>query len=78
MRKLFNLVLALVLVLPLFLVQASETVQAATGPLLFVNGEPVTTDVAAFIENGRTMVPVKFVADQLGYKNGTALRKKLR
>lgn len=32
----------------------------------FVNGEPVEMPVAPIIKNGRTMVPVRFISEQLG------------
>ncbi len=35
-------------------------------PVAFVNGEDVLLDSPAFIENGRTYLPVRFVADNLG------------
>ncbi len=35
-------------------------------PVAFVNGEDVLLDSPAFIENGRTYLPVRFVADKLG------------
>lgn len=38
---------------------------AASGVTLKVNGKNVTTDVAPFIQNGRTMVPARFVAENL-------------
>lgn len=68
LRKVLYMVLTLALVVPFLLIQTHQAVQAETAPMLFVNGEPVKTDVSAFIESGRTMVPVRFVADQLGYK----------
>ncbi|MBE6679086.1 MAG: hypothetical protein E7598_01030 [Ruminococcaceae bacterium] len=37
-------------------------------PVAFVNGEDVLLDSPAFIENGRTYLPVRFVADKLGAK----------
>ncbi len=35
-------------------------------PVAFVNGEDILLDSPAFIENGRTYLPVRFVADNLG------------
>lgn len=35
-------------------------------PVAFVNGEDILLDSPAFIENGRTYLPVRFVADKLG------------
>ncbi len=37
-------------------------------PFATVNGTPVQLDAPAFIENGRTYLPVRFVADHLGAK----------
>lgn len=35
-------------------------------PFATVNGEPVALDAPAFIENGRTYLPLRFVAENLG------------
>jgi hypothetical protein len=34
----------------------------------FVNNKPVTLDTPAKIKDGRTLVPLRFVSEQLGYK----------
>jgi ribosomal protein S19 len=33
-----------------------------------VNGVPCTTDVAPYIKNGRTFVPVRFISESIGAK----------
>jgi tetratricopeptide (TPR) repeat protein len=47
------------------------------GVKIFIRGHKITPDVPPFIENGRTMVPVRAVAEALGlevkYENGTVL-----
>jgi hypothetical protein len=50
------------------LLPAGSTVLKLTvgSTTLEVNGQPVTMDVAPFLENGRTWVPVRFVAEKLG------------
>ncbi|MDO4531953.1 MAG: stalk domain-containing protein, partial [Bacillota bacterium] len=35
-------------------------------PIAIVNGDPVELDMAAFIENDRTYMPLRFVAEHLG------------
>lgn len=34
---------------------------------LIVNGKDIASDVSPFIQNGRTFVPIRFVAEALGY-----------
>src|SRR5450756_2018120 len=50
------------------LLPAGSTVLKLTvdSTTLEVNGQPITMDVAPFLENGRTWVPVRFVAEELG------------
>jgi hypothetical protein len=52
----------------LTLLPAGSTVLKLTvgSTTLEVNGQAVTMDVAPFLENGRTWVPVRFVAERLG------------
>jgi len=52
----------------LALLPAGSTVLKLTvgSTTLEVNGQPVAMDVAPFLENGRTWVPVRFVAEKLG------------
>jgi maltose/maltodextrin transport system substrate-binding protein/arabinogalactan oligomer/maltooligosaccharide transport system substrate-binding protein len=50
------------------IVQGSKTiVLTIDSSKLTVNGKAVTIDAPAKIINGRTMVPVRFVSEQLGY-----------
>jgi|GEM_PF-6712100 len=37
-------------------------------PVAYVNGEPVEIDVAPTIVNGRTLVPVRFVSEAMGFQ----------
>lgn len=39
---------------------------AQGGVKIVVNGKEVKTDVECYIKNGRTMVPVRFIAEELG------------
>lgn len=49
------------------LTKGETTIQLTEGsPEAMVNGEKVTLDVAPFIVSGRMMVPVRFVAEQIG------------
>jgi len=47
-----------------------QTVQAAQGRTVnvFIDGQKITSDPAAFIEKNRTMLPVRAVFESLGYK----------
>ena len=45
-------------------------VLTADNPEVLVNGEPVTLDVAPAIRSDRMMVPVRFVAEQIGLEVG--------
>lgn len=59
--KLTGLLLALLIVFfPAAIFAQSQDIQ------IKVNGLPVETDVSAFIENGRTYVPARFVTEALG------------
>ncbi|MBE3595901.1 MAG: phosphate/phosphite/phosphonate ABC transporter substrate-binding protein [Hydrogenibacillus sp.] len=61
-----------VFLLSLFMIFAglvSFSGTAGAAPLtLIVNGNDVTVDSAPYLKDGRTMVPIKFVSDALGYK----------
>lgn len=57
-KRVLCIILALLLLIPLVGV-AEEPIK------LKVNGKYVQTDVDPFIENGRTLVPVRFVAEGL-------------
>lgn len=51
-----------------FIISFSTVVLASTPVKLIVNGKEIATDVSPQIINGRTMVPVRFVAEALGAK----------
>ena len=59
--KNFILILALILLVP-------GCTFARNNISLFVNGNEVASDVAPFIENSRTLVPVRIISENLGYK----------
>lgn len=61
MRKGWGILLAVLLVFCL-----SAVALAADAVQLSVDGKPVEGDSSAFSENGRTMVPIRFVMDELG------------
>lgn len=53
------------------IVRAGTTVELIIGSTAArVNGEPRTLDAAPYLENGRTQVPVRFVAEALGASVG--------
>ena len=60
--KILTLILALVFLFP-YTVQANDNMIK-----IWVNGEYIYSDVDPFIENGRTMVPIRFVSEALGFK----------
>lgn len=63
-KKLFGITLALMLLI------ASVGVVNAANPTvkLWIHGKYVESDVDPFIENGRTLVPVRVISESLGYK----------
>lgn len=48
--------------------KVSEKVENSKRPKILVNDKEIQMDVAAYIENGRTMVPVRFISEALGLK----------
>lgn len=64
MKRKLKLSLALLLML-LFL---PTIARAQEGLKLWVNGAYVNSDVESFIENGRTLVPVRVISETLGFK----------
>lgn len=64
MKRKFKVSLALLLML-LFL---PTITRAQEGLKLWVNGAYVNSDVESFIENGRTLVPVRVISETLGFK----------
>ncbi|MGO3751175.1 MAG: stalk domain-containing protein [Peptoniphilaceae bacterium] len=66
MKKKF---LSLSLVLMMILTLVPQTISAnANDVKLWINGDYVTTDVAPKIENNRTLVPLRVISENLGYK----------
>ena len=55
-------------ILMLFSVVAPLNVQAQQPVKLWINGNYVQTDVAPFIENDRTLVPIRVISENLGFK----------
>ena len=53
-------------VLPLYGANTKTIVLTVDDPGALVNGDAVQLDVAPFIKDGRTFVPLRFVAEQLG------------
>lgn len=58
-KKLFLVALLLFAFIPFNLFANSEV-------KLWINGNYVTTDVAPVIENGRTLVPIRVISENLG------------
>ncbi|CDZ75068.1 Copper amine oxidase domain protein [Peptoniphilus sp. ING2-D1G] len=57
-----------ILIITLLLLIIPFTVSAEEYELkLWVNGNYIESDVAPFIENGRTLVPVRIISENLGY-----------
>jgi hypothetical protein len=53
-------------VLPLYGANTKTIVLTVDDPGALVNGDAIQLDVAPFIKDGRTFVPLRFVAEQLG------------
>jgi len=67
------------LVMGAIIATATVTI-ASQGILVYVNGKLIHFDVPAFIQDGRTMVSLRFVAEALGAQvrwNDTAKRLRL-
>lgn len=64
MKRKFKVSLALLLTLLFF----PTITRAQEGLKLWVNGAYVNSDVESFIENGRTLVPVRVISETLGFK----------
>lgn len=64
MKKILTMALALVFLLGTLpgMAKADDDIK------LWVDGHYVTTDVSPFIEDNRTLVPIRFVAEALGYQ----------
>lgn len=46
----------------------TSNVFAGRSPLIEYNGKIIKSDVAPYIQNERTMVPIRFISETLGYK----------
>lgn len=64
-KKLKSLLLA---TLMLFMLLPANSTHAAQPIHIVVNGYDVKTDVQPFIENSRTLVPIRFISEALGYQ----------
>ena len=65
MKKFKSLIFSLVI-----LIFISSNVFAARTPVIEYNGKIIKSDVAPFIQNDRTMVPIRFISETLGYEVG--------
>ena len=65
MKKFKSLIFSLVI-----LIFISSNVFAARTPSIEYNGKIIKSDVAPFIQNDRTMVPIRFISETLGYEVG--------
>lgn len=58
--------LSLILVLALVLISPSQGL--ARDVEIYLDGKKVETDVAPFVKNDRTLVPIRFISESLGYQ----------
>ncbi|MCI5643191.1 MAG: copper amine oxidase N-terminal domain-containing protein [Peptoniphilus sp.] len=72
MKKNKSILISLIL-----LIFLTANVFAAKTPLIEYNGKIIKSDVAPFIQNERTMVPIRFISETLGYKVGWNNDKRL-
>lgn len=63
MKKFKSIIFSIVL-----LIFISSSVFAARTPSIEYNGKIIKSDVAPFIKNDRTMVPIRFISETLGYQ----------
>ena len=63
MKKFKSILFSLVL-----MIFVTSNVFAGRSPLIEYNGKIVKSDVAPYIQNERTMVPIRFISETLGYK----------
>lgn len=63
MKKFRSILFSLVL-----MIFVTSNVFAGRSPLIEYNGKIVKSDVAPYIQNERTMVPIRFISETLGYK----------
>ena len=82
MRKKIKLLSVCLLATTMFLVSCIEKPEASKTLNLIVNGKDITTIAMPIVENNRTLVPIRFVSEELGAKvtwdneNRTALIEK--
>ncbi|MBU5669431.1 copper amine oxidase N-terminal domain-containing protein [Peptoniphilus sp. MSJ-1] len=60
-----NKIFSILIILTAFFLSAN--VFAARTPIIEYNGKIIETDVKPFIENDRTLVPIRFISETLGY-----------
>ncbi|NMW85907.1 copper amine oxidase N-terminal domain-containing protein [Peptoniphilus sp. AGMB00490] len=72
MKKNRSILISLIL-----LIFLTANVFAAKTPLIEYNGKIIKSDVAPFIQKDRTMVPIRFISETLGYKVDWNNEKKL-
>lgn len=63
MKKFKSVLFSLVL-----MIFVTSNVFAGRSPLIEYNGKIIKSDVAPYIKNERTMVPIRFISETLGYK----------
>lgn len=63
MKKFRSILFSLVL-----MIFVTSNVFAGRSPLIEYNGKIIKSDVAPYIQNERTMVPIRFISETLGYK----------
>src|SRR5699024_6508550 len=67
--KVFNLMLFSLLLMIFIFSQQFNTYSLAASPIkLVVNGKDITSLANPIIENGRTLVPIRFITEELGGK----------
>ena len=63
MKKFKSILFSLVLI-----VFMTSTVFAGRSPIIQYNGKIIKSDVSPYIQNERTMVPIRFISETLGYE----------
>lgn len=63
MKKFKSILFSLVLI-----VFVTSTVFAGRSPIIQYNGKIIKSDVSPYIQNERTMVPIRFISETLGYE----------
>ena len=63
MKKIKSILFSLLL-----MIFVTSNVFAGRSPLIEYNGKIVKSDVSPYIQNERTMVPIRFISETLGYK----------